>query len=123
MTKLKMAAYGLLLAATLSLPGLAGAQSYDNGYSQPQRDDNGGYAQPRRDYDNRGYHHRYRHYDHYRTCGADARRRGNNGTAIGAVSGGVLGGALGGGKFGNVLLGAGAGAVAGHEIGRHTTRC
>ena len=111
MTKLKIAARGVLLAAALGLPSLAQAQGYAGDYPS------------RHDYHN-DYHHNYNHhYRHYRTCGADRRRRGNNGTAVGAVSGGVLGAALGGGKFGNVLLGAGAGAVAGHEIGKHSTRC
>ncbi len=108
--KMMQIARGALLAALVVAPGLASAQDYRDGS---------------RTY----YSHHHRYYrqgdyrqGHYRTCGADARRRGNNGTAIGAVTGGVLGATLGGG-VGNTLLGAGAGAVAGHEIGRHTTRC
>jgi hypothetical protein len=30
---------------------------------------------------------------------------------------------MGGGEFGNVLLGAGAGAVAGHAVGKSTVHC
>lgn len=99
----------LLLAGLVAAPISASAQYYSH-----DRDGRDSYRHDR--------YERGRHY-HYRTCGADRRRRANNGTAIGAVTGGVLGSALGGGKFGNVLLGAGAGAVAGHEIGRHTTHC
>jgi outer membrane lipoprotein SlyB len=99
MTSFKRAARGLLLAAvSLSLPAATLAQTYSTT-------------------------HHYRHYRHYRTCGAEKRAHGNNGTAVGAVTGGVLGAALGGGRAGNVLLGAGAGAVAGHAIGRSSTHC
>jgi hypothetical protein len=70
------------------------------------------------------YHHHHHHYRHYDNGCHEARRSSaNTGTAVGAVSGGILGSALGGGRFGNVLLGAGAGAVAGHEIGKHSVRC
>lgn len=107
---LKFSACALAIAGmALSLPALAQAQDYSQ---QP------GYQSA----PSNSYHHRHR-YRHYRTCGAERRARANNGTAIGAVSGGVLGAALGGGKVGNTLLGAGAGAVAGHEIGRHSARC
>ncbi len=108
---IKTLARNALLAATVVAPGLATAQDY-----RDYRDDHSS-----RYYYDHG--HRYYRDDHYRTCGADRRRRANNGTAVGAVSGGVLGAALGGGHVGNVLLGAGAGAVAGHEIGRHSARC
>ncbi len=74
-----------------------------------------------------GYYDRYHHYHHYRTdgrsCEAVKRSHGNNGTAIGAVTGGVLGSTMGHGRFTNVLLGAGAGAIAGHAIGRSTVKC
>ena len=104
--KLKTVARNVLLAAIVVAPGLASAQQYyPDGSSRYY------------------YSHGHRYYRHYRTCGADRRRRANNGTAIGAVSGGILGSALGGGHVGNVLLGAGAGAVAGHEIGKSSTRC
>jgi outer membrane lipoprotein SlyB len=96
---IKTLARNAVLAAVVLAPGLASAQDY---------------------YYSHG--HRYRYHHHYRTCGADRRRRANNGTAIGAVSGGVLGAAIGGG-VGSTLLGAGAGAVAGHEIGKNSTRC
>ncbi len=108
----KTIARGVLLAAVIAAPALAVAQDY--------RSDEGRGYDGSRDY---YYSHGHRYHRHYRTCGADRRRRANNGTAIGAVSGGVLGSALGGGHVGNILLGAGAGAVAGHEIGRNTTRC
>ena len=49
----------------------------------------------------------------------EVRHSANTGTVVGAVGGGVLGSALGGGKTGNTLLGAGAGAVAGHQIAKH----
>jgi hypothetical protein len=67
-------------------------------------------------------HHR-RHRHHYDGCVAERRRRGNNGTAIGAVGGGIAGSALSHGSLGGVLLGAGAGAVAGHQIARSGARC
>jgi uncharacterized protein YcfJ len=45
----------------------------------------------------------------------------NTGTVVGAVGGGLLGNAL-GHNTGSTLLGAGAGAVAGHEVARHNAR-
>jgi outer membrane lipoprotein SlyB len=101
---MKTLARNVLMAAIIVAPGLASAQDH--------RDDSSRYY----------YSHGHRYVRHYRTCGADRRRRANNGTAIGAVSGGVLGATLGGG-IGSTLLGAGAGAVAGHEIGKNTTHC
>jgi outer membrane lipoprotein SlyB len=103
----KTLARNLLLVAAVLAPGLASAQQYN-----PDGSPRYYYSHGRRHY----YH------NHYRTCGADRRRRANNGTAVGAVTGGVLGATLGGG-LGNTLLGAGAGAVAGHEIGKHTAHC
>lgn len=113
MNLLKTTARCAIALAVLAPPTFASAQ---NGY-----------------YDNSGHHHRTYHRtyarnyarDDYgrRTCGAQKRAHGNNGTAIGAVSGGVLGSALGDGKVTNILLGAGAGAVAGHAIGRGTVHC
>jgi len=45
----------------------------------------------------------------------------NTGTVVGAVGGGLLGNALshGGGKTGGTIIGAGAGAVADHQIAKH----
>jgi uncharacterized protein YcfJ len=116
----------LLAAASLSAPILASAQ---NGYP----DHGAAYAQnppPAPAYDHRVVHHRvvhhrrYRHYaDNRYRCERYRRDRANTGTAVGAVSGGILGSALGGGRFGNVLLGAGAGALAGHEIAKGGVRC
>ena len=109
MNFLKTTARCAIALAVLTAPALASAQ---DGY----RDSNGRY--------HRTHHRSYARNDYgRRTCGAQKRAHGNNGTAIGAVSGGVLGSALGGGKFTNVLLGAGAGAVAGHAVGRSTVHC
>jgi hypothetical protein len=69
------------------------------------------------------YHHYARHDRYGRPCEYDRRNRANTGTAVGAVGGGVLGATLSHGHLGGTLLGAGAGAVAGHEIGKHTARC
>jgi hypothetical protein len=73
------------------------------------------------------HHHHYHHYvrnDRYDDQCHDARRSSaNTGTAVGAVGGGILGSALGGGRLGNTLLGAGAGALAGHEIGKNSVHC
>ena len=105
----KITARCALALAVLAPPTFASAQ---NGY-----------------YDSAGHYHRAHHRtyarndDGRRTCGAQKRAHGNNGTAIGAVTGGVLGSTMGDGKFTNVLLGAGAGAVAGHAIGRGTVHC
>ncbi|MEO9213062.1 MAG: hypothetical protein ABI242_07955 [Caulobacteraceae bacterium] len=113
MIRTSLCALALATAAT-SLCGAASAQDYYHGSRDYHRHHDRRYS-----YDHRRYHG----YDHDRTCGADRRARGNNGTAIGAVSGGILGSALGGGHLGNVLLGAGAGAVAGHAIGKSTSHC
>jgi len=109
MTKFKSAALAALALAGAALAPPTAAVAQSRGY-----------------YDDHGRFHRtaYRHYaEGRRTCGAEKRAHGNNGTAIGAVTGGVLGSAMGNGRLGNVLLGAGAGAVAGHYVGRGTVRC
>ena len=109
MNLLKTTAHCAIALAVLAAPTLSSAQ---NGYY----DRNGHY--------HRTYHRTYaRNDDGRRTCGAEKRAHGNNGTAIGAVTGGVLGSALGDGKVTNILLGAGAGAVAGHAVGRGTVHC
>jgi len=72
-------------------------------------------AQPRGYYDS---HHRYHRYH------ACVRRHANNGTAIGAVGGGLAAGLLSHSVTGG-LIGAGVGAVAGHEIAKNRSysRC
>jgi outer membrane lipoprotein SlyB len=72
------------------------------------------------------HHHHYRHYvrnDRYNGCHDARRSSANTGTVVGAVGGGILGSSIGHGGVGSTLLGAGAGAVAGHEIGKHSVRC
>jgi hypothetical protein len=93
-------------AATLSLiaaPGLAQAQRYDDSY----------------------YRHHHHHYHHYydNSCQAGRRHDARVGTVVGAIGGGLIGNAIGHGRVGGTLLGAGAGAVAGHEIAGHNHRC
>ena len=55
----------------------------------------------------------------YEVCNTESgvRRNANNGTVIGAVGGGLLGNAIGHNTTGT-QLGAGAGAVAGHQIAK-----
>lgn len=108
MTQFKSISVLALMAAVVAAPLSGSAQ---NGY-----------------YDRDGRYHRAHHQDRRqaydrRSCEERRRSHGNNGTAIGAVTGGVLGSAMGNGRFGNVLLGAGAGALAGHAIGRSTAHC
>ncbi|MEI9964014.1 MAG: glycine zipper 2TM domain-containing protein [Caulobacteraceae bacterium] len=70
----------------------------------------------------RVYHHRvYRRSD----CWAAHHQAARNGTVIGALAGGFLGSQLSGrgSRTGGMLLGAGAGAVAGHQVGAHSHRC
>ncbi|HEY2178208.1 MAG TPA: hypothetical protein VGH15_06460 [Caulobacteraceae bacterium] len=64
--------------------------------------------------DHHHHHHYYRHY--YRSC----RDHRNTGTVVGAVGGGLIGAAATHGSFGGTVLGAGAGAAAGHEVARHS---
>ena len=49
------------------------------------------------------------------------RHSANTGTVVGAVGGGLLGNAI-GGNTGSTLLGAGAGAVAGHQIAKSNAK-
>ena len=77
-----------VLAGALSAPDLASAQP-------------------------RGYYDRYHHY-HYYKC---VRRSANTGTAAGAVIGGTTVGLLSHSVVGG-LVGAGVGAVAGHQIAK-----
>ena len=77
-----------VLAGALSVPDLASAQP-------------------------RGYYDRYHHYHYYRCV----RRSANTGTAAGAVIGGTTVGLLSHSVVGG-LIGAGVGAVAGHQIAK-----
>ena len=70
------------------------------------------------------------HHDHYYTRHYDNRchdRRqlhGANGAIIGAIGGGIVGNAMSSGnRTGGTLLGAGVGALAGHAVGKNSTRC
>lgn len=65
-------------------------------------------------------HGRYASSRHLQSCRNAERRRGNNGAVIGGIGGALAGNALshGGGKLGGTLIGAGVGAVAGHEIAK-----
>lgn len=76
----------------------------------------------------RPYHHHYRHYASYRhydnRCHDNRERRGRNGAIIGAVGGGIVANSMARGDRGpGTLLGAGVGALAGHAIGKSSTRC
>ena len=75
-------------------------------------------------------HRRYHSYQgrtpaQQRACYDRARDARMQGTAVGAVGGGVLGALVGGRRHrtAGVLLGAGAGAVAGHEYSRSRHHC
>jgi len=67
------------------------------------------------------HHHVYRH---YASCHATRERHGANGAIIGAIGGGIVGNAASSGNRGpGTLLGAGVGALAGHAIGKNSSRC
>jgi len=115
-----------LLASTI--PAVADAQYYrDRGYRGPppavvyERSGypDRGYASPPPPYGYRGppsgYGYRGPPPQRYRRC-----NRGGGGSIIGAIAGGLLGNAAAGrGDRGvGTILGAGAGALAGREIGR-----
>jgi len=76
-------------------------------------------------YDNDHYrhHHSYRHHYDREGCA----RRNHKAGVIGAVGGGLGGAAIGGaithGNPASMLLGAGAGALAGNAIGRNSHHC
>jgi hypothetical protein len=67
-------------------------------------------------------HHRVYHRS---GCWSAHHRAGRNGTIIGALTGGFLGSQLAGSgsRTGGMLIGAGVGAIAGHQIGAHSHRC
>jgi uncharacterized protein YcfJ len=50
------------------------------------------------------------------------RHAANTGTVVGAVGGGLLGNAVGHGGTGSTLVGAGVGAVAGHQIAKSNAK-
>jgi hypothetical protein len=91
--KLTMAALVALSAATVSLPGAAGAQDYYHGHGRDHHDD-------------RGRHDYRRH-----RCGGG---NGAVGTIAGGAGGALLGHTLGGGTLGTV-----GGGVGGALVGRH----
>lgn len=67
-------------------------------------------------------HHYYHHYAS--SCHEHRQRRGANGAIIGAIGGGIVGNALAGGnRLPGTMLGAGVGALAGHAVGKNSTRC
>ncbi|HEY7852700.1 MAG TPA: glycine zipper 2TM domain-containing protein [Caulobacteraceae bacterium] len=68
----------------------------------------------------RHHYHHYRHYAQYHHYYRSCRGHANTGTAVGAVGGGLIGNAVTHGSFTGTVLGAGAGAVAGHEVGRRS---
>ncbi len=75
-------------------------------------------------------YHRYHQYQqssryNYDACRHDRRRAANQGTLVGALGGGLLGNVVAGhgSKTGGTLIGAGVGAVAGHEIARNNHHC
>jgi len=92
-----------------SAPAITSAQPYDQRYDD----------QYHHDY---SYHH---HHHHYANEGCV--RRNHKAGVVGAVGGGLGGAAIGGaithGNPASMLLGAGAGALAGNAIGRNSHRC
>jgi hypothetical protein len=67
----------------------------------------------------RYYHHQ--HHRYYHSNGCNYKRSAAVGTVAGAIGGGIVAGAIGHGNGPGTLLGAGVGALAGHEIGK--TKC
>jgi outer membrane lipoprotein SlyB len=60
---------------------------------------------------------------HYQTCGAVKRSNGTKGAVIGGVGGATVGGLITHGSPLGIILGGGAGAVAGHEVAKSSTHC
>jgi len=102
MRKLLLAASVVASLGALSAADVAGAQPY---YPPP--------------------HHHYHHYyhDYHRNCAYERHRSGAIGAVAGAVGGGIIGGAITHGRAGGTLLGAGAGALTGNALARHSVRC
>ncbi len=66
--------------------------------------------------------HHWRRYHH--SCSAEQHRAGATGAVAGAIGGAVIGNGLSRGNRGpGTLLGAGLGALAGHQIAKSTVRC
>jgi uncharacterized protein YcfJ len=67
----------------------------------------------------------YKSYGRDDVCRDDRKSSANKGTAIGAIAGAVLGGSVAGNgaKTEGALLGAGVGALAGHQIGKSRVKC
>jgi hypothetical protein len=112
-----------MLAATLSVPVAADAQSWDGQSAHYQQIDRryypGADSRRGRSYGERGYYDRRGYSD-----GGGRRRgrcdRGTGGTIIGAIAGGLLGNSVAGrGDRGvGTIVGAGVGALAGRAIDR-----
>jgi hypothetical protein len=70
-------------------------------------------------------YYRHHHHRHHQSNAGCKRRAGNTGTIVGGIGGAVVGNSVshGGGKLGSTLIGAGVGAVAGHEIAKHNAHC
>jgi hypothetical protein len=64
-------------------------------------------------------HHRHKVY----VCENAGRNARNTGTAVGAVAGGLLGNAVSHHSAGGTIVGAGVGAVAGHQIAKNNKHC
>jgi outer membrane lipoprotein SlyB len=68
-------------------------------------------------------HSHHRVYQHRHNCHAQSHRSGAIGAVAGAIGGGIIGSAIAHGNGPSTLLGAGAGALAGHAIGKSSVRC
>jgi hypothetical protein len=120
----------VLLASTASVlgAGSVGAQVYPPPISEPPP----GYYNPPPGpppgpapgpyYHARYRHHYYRHYRGYAYagCGYRRHRSGAIGAVAGAVGGGIIGAAITHGNPAFTMIGAGAGALTGHAIGRNS---
>ena len=69
--------------------------------------------------------HPRHHYRHYRgSCAHERHSAATKGAIIGAVGGALIGNSLSpGNRLPGTLLGAGAGAYVGHQIGKHNSGC
>ena len=128
---------GLCASLALMLGSVpAGAQVYQPpintpppGYNQPPppaaapaRPDYQPYAGPHYvRYQHRYYHHYYYRHGGYAYAGCH-RRNGRIGAVAGAVGGGIIGAAITHGNPAFTMIGAGAGALTGHALGRNS-RC
>ncbi|MDO6413943.1 glycine zipper 2TM domain-containing protein [Sphingomonas sp. BIUV-7] len=114
---------GAVLAAVLSVPAAADAQSWRGEPGYYQQIDQRGYGRgyDRRGYDDRGYGSRRddRRGGNYRG-GRGRCDKGTGGTILGAIAGGLLGNSVAGrgDRTTGALVGAGVGALAGRAIDR-----